>query len=505
MGHIAFQAKGRAVELDSDYVVVGSGAGGASAAIALARAGAKVTLVEAGPWRDPSDYPHSGYGTLRDMFERWGTSFTRGRAYWPVLQGAAVGGSTVMNSAICVRTPADVFDAWQSSAGIDGRSLAQAVWAAQDELEAELSATPVPVAARGRLNLLAARGADALGYENHFMTRYVRDCQGSGSCLQGCHDDRKQSLNRNFVPELLTRDGDVLSCAPVQRVRIVRGRAHSVVGRFKHPQTRQPGAAFEVRARRGVFVAASVTGSPALLMRSGVRHRMLGAGFRTHPGAPILGCYDEPVDMNRAATQGWSSLAYRESLGLKFETLGMPLDLVAGRLQGSGHELMERLREFRHLAMWAVACRAESVGHVSVDWSGRPVVHYTCGEADMRRMREGMYVLAQTHIAAGARAVLPAIEGFPYKLEPNEIELIRSAPIDPRAYVAILSHLFGGCVMGRDPARSVCDERGRVHGHENLYVVDASALPGNLGVNPQHTIMALARHWAKQAVETGKC
>jgi choline dehydrogenase-like flavoprotein len=38
-----------------------------------------------------------------------------------------------------------------------------------------------------------------------------------------------------------------------------------------------------------------------------------------------------------------------------------------------------------------------------------------------------------------------------------------------------------------------------------LYVVDASALPGNLGVNPQHTIMALARHWAQQALAAGKC
>jgi choline dehydrogenase-like flavoprotein len=86
---------------------------------------------------------------------------------------------------------------------------------------------------------------------------------------------------------------------------------------------------------------------------------------------------------------------------------------------------------------------------------------------------------------------------MPYKLEANEIDQLKDAPLDPRAYVAILSHLFGGCVMGRDPSRSVCDGDGRVHGYEALHIADASAIPTNLGVNPQHTIMALARYWAE--------
>ena len=40
--------------------------------------------------------------------------------------------------------------------------------------------------------------------------------------------------------------------------------------------------------------------------------------------------------------------------------------------------------------------------------------------------------------------------------------------------------------------------RGRVHGVEGLIVADASVIPTNLGVNPQHTIMALARHFAHE-------
>jgi choline dehydrogenase-like flavoprotein len=497
MTHVAFQPAGPRFELEADYVVVGSGAGGATAAVTLARGGASVAVVEAGPWRDPQDYPFSVYGAMRDTFDAWGSTFTRGRAFWPIVQGALVGGSTVINSAICVRTPGDIFDQWAREHGVGGPAFADALWQIQDELEHELSVEEVPVASRGRHNLLARQGADVIGYDSHTMRRYVRGCRGVGQCLQGCREDRKQSLNRTFVPEVLERGGDVVSCAPVRRIAFEGRRAAGVTGHFRHPRTRALGAEFTVRARKGVLVAASVTHSPVLLMRSGVKSPALGKFFRAHPGTPVFGVYDEPVDMGTGATQGWGSLAFRESPGFKLETLSLPIDMFAGRVAGSGRELMDRLAEFRHVAMWVQGCRAEAVGEVRASWGGRPVVHYTPSRDDMKRIRAAMHLIARTHFAAGARAVLPAIYGMPYRIGPDEVDTLAEAPLDPRAYVAVLSHLFGGCTMGGDPSRSVCDERGRVRGYEGLHVVDASVIPTNLGVNPQHTIMALARHFAR--------
>lgn len=497
MTHSAFQPAGKTFELETDYVVVGSGAGGATAAVTLARGGANVIVVEAGPWRDPADYPSSVYGAMRDMLDGWGATLTRGRAYWPIVQGALVGGSTVINSAIAVRTPGDVFERWQRETGVGG-GFADRIWQLQDELERELHAEEVPEASRGRSNLLARKGANALGYDNSYITRYVKGCRGDGRCLQGCKADKKQSLNRNFLPEVLTRGGAIVSCAPVTRVLFEGTRAVGVRGRFKHPRTRERGCDYVLRARKGVLIAASVTRSPLLLKDSGVRLPALGKGFRAHPGAPVSGCYDEPVDMNTGATQGWASTAFRDDPGFKLESLSLPLDMLSGRMAGTGPLLMQRLTEFRHIAMWVQVCRAESVGEVKRALGGGPAVHYTLDRRDMERFRAGICMLARTHVAAGARAVLPSIHGMPYKLLPNEIDRLEDAPLDPRAYVSVISHMFGGCTMGRDPATSVCDARGKVHGHEGLYVADASAIPSSLGVNPQHTIMALSRMWAQQ-------
>lgn len=500
MSHISFQSQGSSTTLETDYVVVGSGAGGATAAVVLARGGADVVVVEAGPWRDPQDYPHSIYGTMRDMMEAWGSNVTRGRAFWPIVQGSLVGGSTVINSAIAVRTPADIFEQWEREVGVGGAAMADEIARIQDILERELHVEEVPVASRGRHNLLAHQGADALGYESYYMRRYIRGCLGDGRCLQGCREDRKQSLNRNYIPEVITRGGSVLSCAPVSRIILEGNHAVGVSGSFRHPQTREHGANFTVQARKGVLVAASVVHTAMLLKNSGVKHPMLGKEFRAHPGTPVFGLYDEPVDMNTGATQGWASTAFRKRPGFKLETLSLPLDMLAGRLSGAGPKLMERLTQFRHMAMWVQGCRAESVGEIRTFW-GRPEVHYTLDRADMIRMREAMYVIAQTHVAAGARAVLPAIQGMPYELAPSEIDQIRNASLDPQDYVAILSHLFGGCVMGDDPKTSVCDDRGRVYGYKGLVVADASVIPTNLGVNPQHTIMALAWLFAEHLLQ----
>jgi choline dehydrogenase-like flavoprotein len=501
MSHLAYQPRGKNVVLDADFVVVGSGAGGAAAAATLARSGAHVVVVEAGPWRDPEHYPSTCYGAMRDLFDNWGVQVAVGRALWPVVQARCVGGTTVINSAICVRTPEDIFDLWEREHGIDVAPMREAIWRHQDDLEIELSAEPVPAASAGRSNRLAVVAADRLNIPGaHVMTRYSKGCEGSGQCLQGCRKRTKQSTNVTMIPEVQRRGGFVLSSAPVHKVLFKGTRAAGVTGRFVHPQSRKTGAKFTVHARRGVIIAASSTHTPVILRRSGLRQRPIGKYFRSHPGTGVFGVYKDPVDMNLGTTQGWSALGYREKPGIKLETLSIPPEMVASRLTGAGATLMRKLSEYRHLAMWVHSIRAESTGAVHTVM-GKPFIRYGFDKPDLHRLRLGMHTVAKMHLAAGAESVIPGIYGLPYKLEAHNVDLIKQAPLDPRQYIAILSHLFGGAVMGADERRAVCDSAGRVYGVQGLAVADAAVLPTVLGVNPQHTIMAMARYVAERQLD----
>jgi len=60
--------------------------------------------------------------------------------------------------------------------------------------------------------------------------------------------------------------------------------------------------------------------------------------------------------------------------------------------------------------------------------------------------------------------------------------------------VATTAHILGGAAMGTSPEDGVTDLYGRVFGYDNLWVLDGSVIPANLGVNPSLTITALAEH-----------
>ncbi len=499
MRHQAYVAD-QAVEWEADYVVIGTGAGGAAAASQLSRGGAEVVMVEAGAWRDQGDYPSTVYGSFRDLFDRWGTTVARGPAFSPIIQGRCVGGSTVINSAIVVRTPGDIFDQWQRELGVGGEALAERVWAHQDRIEEELFVETTRPEYLGRSSELALEAGRRLGIDSHLMRRAVKGCLGKTDCLQGCRHGKKQSTNLQWVPEVINSGGGILSCAPVQRVLFESQRAVGVAGRFVHPRSRKKGARFVVRARRGVLLAASSTHTPCILQRSGVKSPALGQQFRAHPGCAIPGIYAEKVGRDFGATQGWASTEFRQNPGYKLETLNLPLELIAGRLKGGGSALMERLEEMPRMGVWVAACRANSAGTVRQRF-GRPSVSYAMDSSDMASLKAGLKKTAELHFATGATHILPGIQGLPEKMKADQLSLFDTATLNPRAYTTILSHLFGGAVMGANAQQGFCDEQGKAYNYEGLYVADASLLPSNLGVNPQHTIMAMARVVADAILE----
>ena len=96
-----------------DVVIVGSGAGGASAATVLAEAGLDVVVLEAGEHFNRDSYPRDPIEAVTSLYREAGLTVAEGRPPVPVPVARAVGGTTVINSGTCFRAPQPVLRPWE--------------------------------------------------------------------------------------------------------------------------------------------------------------------------------------------------------------------------------------------------------------------------------------------------------------------------------------------------------------------------------------------------------
>jgi choline dehydrogenase-like flavoprotein len=476
----------------ADYVVVGSGAGGAAAALVLAEAGRDVIILEEGPAVREADRALGPVEAFLRLFRDKGTQVAMGRSVIPILQGRCVGGTTVVNGAIVWRLPEDAYDRSFGEAGARDAVPLRELDRCMTRIERDLSVAPAPDRLLGGNGTLMKLGAQKLGWKGHAIRRNVLDCQGSGRCLEACPTQRKQSMEITFLPRAEALGARVLADHEVRVIETSAARAVAVSGR------RADGSPFRVAARRGVVLAASAVQSPCILRRSGIGARAhVGAHFRAHPGTAVAGVYRDPVRSWEGATQSFEIDEFRGQ-GFKMEVVGLPVELAGVRLPGLGDGFQRSMADYPHMAVWGVQVRAEAEGTVAPA-GDRSRIEYTPTPTDMARFRAGIERLAELHFAAGAVRVYPGVHGGPdFLRSPDELPRLRELSLDPRDYSLIAAHLFSTCRMARDSDGGVVGFDGAVHGVRGLWVLDASAFPTNLGVNPQHAIMALAMFLAER-------
>ncbi|MBI5201788.1 MAG: GMC family oxidoreductase [Elusimicrobia bacterium] len=471
-----------------DWVIVGSGAAGATAARVLSDTGASLCVLEEGPAVKTAEFGDRLWPALSKMFRGQGAQVARGRAYIPVIQGACLGGSTVMNSAIMWRLPDDVWEPWKTEYGLGDALPLKELHAAWDAIELELNVRPVAEEAWGSTNRLMHEASAKLKVSAAPTRRGDTGCRGSARCLTGCPHGAKQSMLVSYLPYAEQRGATILSSAKADRVVFSGDRATAVSGRLKTAGGLRP---FVAHARRGVIVAASAIQTPQLLAASRLFSPHLGRHFQAHPGGCMMGVFDRPMNPWFGATQGYDADQWRQELRAKIETIALPPEMVFARLPGAGRRWAGAIAESGHMLLWAVQLRAHAKGSVRRGPLGADI-RFDPEPRDMENFRRALRKTAELFFAAGAREVRPGIFDFPEVLKPGEEGLLDSAPLDPRNYSMILSHLFGTARMSARSGDGVVGTDFAVHGTENCYVVDSSIFPTNLGVNPQEAIMGTA-------------
>jgi cholesterol oxidase len=513
-----------------DAIVIGSGFGGAVAALRLGQAGLRVLVMERGrrwsrdtlprkpgdPWIWNHDRPEAENGWL-DL---------RVFPNMTVAQGAAVGGGSHIYGNVSTEAPASTFaTGWPAEITYD--ELKPHYDSVADIMEVQ----PVPANQWTKRMELVRDAATASGYGDRFRQldlavrfdpawTYDADyakgedgtqwgvnkhgaqqgtCVHLGTCDIGCKVSARNTLDLNYLYLAETKYN-------------VEVRPLHIVDRIE-----QQGAGWRVSFDRLVdgtriagtedaailVLAAGSLGSTELLLRNRDIHDTL-------PGiSPRLG-------------QNWSSngdfltptlYAGREVDADVGPTIAAVIDFEDGSIGGHRFWIQDGgipgllpaylaekvddsttgLRTRALIEQLQVFLRSEKPLRGLMPWFAQGV---DAANGVLSLTQPGMLTSGgKVHLAWDVTQSAPVIEAI-VAMHKLLAEKTGGETVVPPTWTLfrdlITPHPLGGCGMGSDASTGVVDHRGAVFGYSNLFVLDGAIMPRALGVNPSRTIAALA-------------
>lgn len=505
---------------DYDYIIIGSGFGGAVSALRLAEKGYRVLALEKGKRLAAKDFPKTNWNLKKWLwlpalrcFGLFKLTYFRHVA---VLSGVGVGGGSLVY-ANTLPVPKSKFFRAESWAHL-------ADW--EEELQpfyqtalAMLGATPNPRLESGDLALQQL--ARELGKAERFQTTNVAvyfgkpgvsesdpyfngkgpsrtGCIYCGGCMLGCRHNSKNTLDKNYLHLAQQLGAMIQAEAEVYDVRPL-DQHHGATG--YRVKWRSSTKLFKTRGEystAGVIFAGGVMGTLPLLLqlqRSSLPRlsEQVGANIRTNSESLIgVTTFDKQKVFSEGVAIG-SILHTDEHSHLE------PVRYSPG--SGAWRLLMSPLVHGKS----ALLRLARIVGDVLMhplanlktffvdDWSKRTQILLFMQTLDstLRFSRGRIGMKSKLEKGTAPTAFIPEAKD----LAERYAKIVNGKPTvlatETLLGIPTTAHILGGAVMGRDASEGVIDKDHRVFGYENLYVCDGAMISANPGVNPSLTIMAL--------------
>lgn len=549
-----------AATADYDAIVIGSGAAGGIVACVLAEAGQRVLLVERGAWlpydQIPLDHLRNhrlsryGHNTGPDLIGNprvHETSTGEEQILAPHEGGyhnnaMTLGGGTRVYGAQAWRFLPEDFQMADLYGVPDGSSLAnwpirydelaphyeQAEWeigvAGPDAVSTRrgprAKGYPMPPVPDTLGRQVLTAGAERLGWQTAPAPLLINTTtyQGRPGCVEcgmcvgfACPSESKNGSHNTVIPRALATGNCTLVCHTQATNVITDDRGNAIAVRLIQRDP-QHGAAEPtertIHAARIVLSAGAIE-SARLLLNSrssqepaglGNNHDQVGRNLQGHVYTGAYGLFDEIVFDNLGPGVSISTSDFNHGnkgiIGggmLANEFIKLPIIFWRGTLPPElptwGSANKEHMRHYYQRTLQVYGPIQEipnpaarvTLHPTVIDSVGMPVVRLSgTVHAESLRTADFMRDRAEEWLrASGAKTIW-------------------SGPNQPRLSGG--QHQAGTCRMGTDPRSSVTDSWGRVHGHENLYVIDGSLHVTNGGFNPVLTIMALAYRCANGIV-----
>ncbi len=384
------------VTCNVDVCVIGSGAGGAILGAKLAQSGKSVVVLERGPYYDGESMNQREADMIPLLWKNAGANFTSNLRI-AIAQGLCLGGSTVINDAVCFRIPNLVIEQWQKM----GVTISEAEWdKANDEVSKRINVQEVT---EEELNINAKKlreackkylndGNPIVHSNNHrncgpsLSDNSLKSCVKCGFCHLGCHYDTKQSMLVTYIHDALNDDKADYNAYCNCRVDLItheNGIATGVNGTFIDSKGSE---AYRIRVNaKVVIVSAGAIASSNLLQKSVIGGEKTGKGLALHPAPFVMGLFEEEIFGNRGIPMSYTCHEFGvtngvEKGGFLVESIFLPVFQMALAIPTLGFDHNRMMQNYNRYTMAGILSRDESVGKVLISFSGNPKVVYNLSD-----------------------------------------------------------------------------------------------------------------------------
>ena len=467
--------------LNCDVLVVGSGPGGATTAAMYAQFGKDVLLVEEGRNLSvDSSEDHS----LEQMDEKWrsgGVTAALGSPKVTYIEGRCVGGASESNAGLYHPPLPDGLNQWATDFQIEDFGA--------DELAPHLDAVVQDIGVSKRpfeyspASQALAQGSESMGWRWAEIERFWKYSQREDGGWNG----HRRSMSETLIPKAIAAGCRLQADTRVERL-IRRGdRALAAVAFVRRPDGSEERVRIDFER---VVICAGAVQTPRLLRKSGWVHN-IGNSLTMNPMIRIVARFPDRVNVPSYGVPVVQIEEFKPTMTIGCSYSAPPH--LAMWLEGSADEVRRKLEDWHNLAVFYVKVCGRGRGSVrTMPVFGDSLVRYKTHADDFTHLGEGLFRLASALFAAGATEVHSPLPGMPHLKDTSQVEQLRSV-LTPKNSSLSAIHLHSTVPMGENPDRCAADSHGRLYGAQNVAVNDSSLLPTSPGVNPQGTILAIAR------------
>jgi choline dehydrogenase-like flavoprotein len=416
------------------------------------------------------------------LYRNAGLSFTLSSVPLWIPTGRAVGGTTIINSGTCIRTPEKVLEHWRNELELHDVDLKPYF----PQVEQMLDVKPVDDKYIGGIQKVMELGLRNTEMKVKVLHRDETGCDGQSYCTIGCPTDAKRSTHVSYLPQAMKNNAHVFTHYQVQKIIVENGSAVGVVAQLPGFG---PEFSINIRAKK-VVIAAGAFQTPMLLKQSGLTrdNNQVGEHLTVHPALNLGALFDYKV---------WQEKFVPQSLGVFgqnhddyiLEGYTLPADSLPPAFHCYGDDLKEVMNNLSGFTNFAAMLKDHTEGRLHLTkWGVLP--EYFINPYTQKVLKRAAIDLGQIFFKAGAKYIYAPIRGRE-KMDKVQFEQhFINDYISAHRYTLSAHHPLGTCRMSGHSRSGALDSECRLRGVKNLFVSDGSSIPGPLGVNPQITIMS---------------